>query len=128
MNIPIDFGDALIQPLKKKTKRCAVATIRYSAVDPKCQDGVLVYIKPILLGTEPPDVGSYAVANPTFPHQTTADQWFNVNPQTESYRMLGIHTIDEICGDWKGNTLDDFAHQAAESYLTGQVKSRSATA
>jgi len=126
MNIPICFDDALIGPLKEKKRRCAVATIRYSAVDPACEDGVLVYIKPILLNTEPPDVGSYAVVNPTFPHQSTADQWFDES-QTESYRALGVHSIDEICRGWNGGSLADFAEHVAESYLTGDGKSRTAT-
>ena len=42
-----------------------------------------MYLKPMLLGSEPPDVLSYAAAHPAFPHQTTADQWFDES-QTES--------------------------------------------
>ena len=70
-------------------KRCAVASIRYAAVDGPCEDGWLLYLKPVRLGGEPPDVESYAAAHPTFPHQSTSGQWFDES-QTESYRMLGL--------------------------------------
>jgi hypothetical protein len=47
------------------------ATLEVNAVR---QDGVLVYVKPMLLGNEPPDVESYAAENNCFRHQTTANQ------------------------------------------------------
>jgi len=125
MNIPIVFEDPLIRGLKDRKKRCAVATIKYSAVDSTCEDGVLVYVKPILLSTEPPDVGSYACTSPSFPHETTGDQWFNES-QTESYRILGRHTMDEICRNWRGKTVDDFTQHVAASYLSGETKSQAA--
>jgi hypothetical protein len=55
--------------------------------------GLLVYIKPAIHGTEPQDVLSYAAAQDTFPHETTADQFFSES-QFESYRALGRHIID----------------------------------
>jgi hypothetical protein len=116
LKIPIDFDDENIEPLHEKKKRCAVATIRYSSVDKSWADGQLIYIKPMLLGTEPPDVEAYAAANPTFPHQTTANQWFNES-QTESYRMLGVHTVDEICRGWSGDSLDDLLRHVRDEYL-----------
>jgi len=116
LKIPIDFDDEYVEPLHQKKKRCAAATIRYSFVDKNWPDGQLIYIKPMLLGTEPPDVEAYAVANPSFPHQTTANQWFNES-QTESYRMLGLHTVDEICRDWSGGSLDDLFDYVREVYF-----------
>ncbi len=116
LNVPIEFEDQYIQPMHEKTRRCALATIRYSAVDATWPDGQLIYIKPMLLGTEPPDVEAYAAANPSFPHQSTGNQWFNES-QTESYRMLGLHTLDEICRAWNGNSLEDFGRHVREIYL-----------
>jgi hypothetical protein len=101
LKIPIEFDDSL-HLLRAKQTRFAVATIRYSALDEKRKDGSLLYVKPIMLGSEPPDVTAYHAANGTFPHQSTSDQWFNES-QTESYRMLGVHSINEISGDWNGN-------------------------
>jgi hypothetical protein len=96
--IPIEFDGA---PELGKETRYATATIRYSALDKDRQDGYLLYIKPNMLGGEPPDIISYRNSNGDFPHQSTSNQWFNES-QTESYRMLGIHTVNEICGRWNG--------------------------
>ena len=60
-------------------------------------DGVLLYLKATLSGNEPEDVRSYADGHPAFPHESTADQWFG-EAQFESYRALGVHTIDEVLG------------------------------
>ncbi len=91
LRIPIDFDEERTRPLKERRKRCAVGTIRYSAVDGPGTDGRLVYVKPMLLQNEGPDIASYAAAHPAFPHQGTGDQWFDES-QTESYRSLGLHT------------------------------------
>jgi hypothetical protein len=56
-------------------------------------DGWVMYIKSGIHGTEPMDVLSYAVSHPTFPHETTANQFFSES-QFESYRALGY----EIAG------------------------------
>ncbi len=71
--------------------------IRYSAVDRAMPDGVLLYLKATLSGNEPEDVRSYATGHDAFPHESTADQWFG-EAQFESYRALGLHTIDEVLG------------------------------
>ena len=53
------------------SQRCALATIRYSDVDgPVRRTDGSIYVKPVLLGTEPPDVQSYAAAHPAFPHKS----------------------------------------------------------
>ena len=106
MKIPIEFStgqspeqNSLMQPLIEHKKRCALATIRYKDVDPQRQNGYLLYIKPMMRGNEPPDVAAYQAVNPAFPHQSTADQWFDES-QTESYRMLAYHTMKEMCENW----------------------------
>jgi hypothetical protein len=115
--IRIDFDGGV-----SADKRCAVATIRY----PDGEFGHLVYVKPKMLGDEPPDVTSYSKANPTFPHQSTADQWFDES-QTESYRMLGKFTMDSICETWDPSApLADFPRYVSSEYLG--VKQSSATA
>lgn len=99
MKIPIDFEDGSFAPLKQHEKRCAIARIGYSAVDDTEEDGFLVYIKPMMRGNEPADVLSYQSKNAEFPHQSTADQFFDES-QTESYRELGLYTVSEICEGW----------------------------
>jgi hypothetical protein len=113
--VTIDFTPGQWRPLSEGTRRSAVATVRYSSTDAAAPDGQLLYIKPMLLGTEPPDLRSYAVRHPDFPHQSTADQWFDES-QTESYRQLGLHTLREVCGRRADRTLERLvADLAAET-------------
>jgi ADP-ribose pyrophosphatase YjhB (NUDIX family) len=63
--------------------------------DDEDKDGILIYVKPTITGDEPADVQSYYRFNRTFPHETTADQWFSES-QFESYRRLGEHTITRV--------------------------------
>lgn len=81
----------------KKGDYAAIGRIQYSVMDGKgVDDGVLIYLKPAIYGTEPRDVLQYAKAHPDFPHDSTADQFFSES-QFESYRRLGCHVIDIIC-------------------------------
>ena len=65
----------------------AVGRVRYNP-DSEDDDGVLVYIKPALVEGDPDDVLAYAVTNPCFPNDTTANQWFD-ETHFENYRALG---------------------------------------
>lgn len=62
------------------------ATIRYA----DNTMGLLIYLKATLIEGLPPEVLGYAKANRDFPHQTTADQWFD-EEQFEAYRQLGFY-------------------------------------
>ena len=70
-----------------------VGTIRYKDVDasPYAENGTVYYVKPIVSGDESVDVLNYAAAHKDFPHESTADQWFDED-QFETYRTLGLHT------------------------------------
>jgi len=70
----------------------------------------------MLLGSEPPDVVSYGATHPDFPHQTTGNQWFDES-QTESYRLLGLLTVDEMCREWQGESFADFCRHLETVYL-----------
>jgi hypothetical protein len=121
MKIPVDFEDGSFQALRKKTKRCAIARIGYSLVDHTKEDGYLLYIKPMLRGNEPPDVASYQTSHLEFPHQSTADQFFDES-QTESYRMLGLHTVDEICAGWdKSGGIPGLFEHVSNGYFKDQT-------
>ena len=77
---------------------CSIARSGRSTIRPnqaRRQVGLLLYIKPSLTGNEPADVAEYAAAHPDFPHQTTADQWFDES-QFESYRNLGQHVATAV--------------------------------
>jgi hypothetical protein len=59
------------------------------------ENGYILYVKPSYHGTEGAGIVSYAKANDTFPHETTADQFFSES-QFESYRTLGFEIMDSI--------------------------------
>jgi len=56
---------------------------------------LLLYIKPSLIGDEPADVRRYHTEHPSFPNETTAEQFFD-EAQWESYRRLGEHIADKV--------------------------------
>ena len=59
--------------------------------------GILLYVKPTLVGDEPPDVAQYARRNDRFPHETTLDQFYD-EAQWEAYRKLGEHIANRALG------------------------------
>jgi len=73
---------------------CAAGTIRYPRLGEGGKQlhdvGTLIYIKAAIHGNEPEDILTYAAANPSFPHESTIDQFFSES-QFESYRKLGLH-------------------------------------
>jgi hypothetical protein len=84
----------------------AIGDILYSdADDGKSQDGLLLYFKSGLHGTEPMGVLSYAIAHPTFPHETTLNQFFSES-QFESYRMLGYEIAERAFESGGGLSAD----------------------
>jgi hypothetical protein len=94
MKIPIEFLPPHSTAGETPKSRCAVAEIRYKEIDPTLENGYMVYIKPVVLASDGPDVDAYKAANPIFPHESTGNQWFNES-QTESYRMLGVRSVLE---------------------------------
>jgi len=61
-------------------------TIKYP--DSPKADGKIIYIKPTLVDGDPQDVLAYAGVNTHFPHDSTANQWFDES-HFENYRALG---------------------------------------
>ncbi len=74
---------------------CVAGKIGYDCVDEGAQKGDLIIIKPVLNGTEPPDILAYRASHEDFPHESTANQFFN-EAQFESYRHLGSWMIHAI--------------------------------
>jgi len=78
----------------------AVGEIDYRTADGgspnvEVQNGIILYVKAGYHGSEGVDIKSYGLANPEFPHQSTANQWFSES-QFESYRALGFRITDEV--------------------------------
>lgn len=117
LGIPIDFRqDSLSHTLAGVNGRYgAIADIRYGCVDPSGTDGILIYLKASVNGSEPADVRNYAATHPEFPHESTTDQWFTES-QFESYRALGSHILDFVVG--RGRlTIPDLRTRAEERLM-----------
>lgn len=75
------------EPAPADAAHVAVGTIDYG--DAK---GTLVYVKSSMTGDENDYIRDYARRNPSFPHETTGDQFFS-EEQFEVYRALGFHAV-----------------------------------
>lgn len=134
LGVGIDMEEVLILPRKNdgKGKFCAIGTIHYEHVDEGGKPGTLIYIKPAICGKEPRDVFNYAQKSKLFPHESTADQYFSES-QFESYRVLGLHAIEQICKGWdrKGikddEYLEKFQDHVKTKYLADDSKSSIST-
>jgi len=101
VEIEIDTSDLRVREDKLSRSCFTTGDIKY----PTGEVGKLLYLKPSLVGKEPTDVAHYASAHATFPHESTADQFFEES-QFESYRRLGESVavgalevvIDRVCG------------------------------
>jgi predicted acylesterase/phospholipase RssA len=116
--IRIDLGVAIeinVTPIRSGKKHCALGKIIYRNDDGSEESGDLIYIKASLCRKEPEDVLNYKSLHDEFPHQTTADQWFDED-QFESYRMLGLHTILEICERWESQNVESLVKRV-EQYI-----------
>lgn len=85
----IDCGD-----IEFAEKAYIVAPIKY----PNNQTGTLIYIKSTLPDGLPADIMGYKYGHNSFPHETTADQFFD-EKQIEAYRSLGFHIAESMQDD-----------------------------
>ncbi len=69
-----------------------IGTIGYPYPTPP---GTLLYIKTTISKNDPADILAYRIKDPSFPHKTTADQWFDES-QFESYRRLGQFSVESL--------------------------------
>lgn len=104
--IRIDFGIPIVFPQLEMSRagqgrtnpHAAIGRVRYSVVDgPDAPDGTILYIKATLSGDETVDVRNFASSDPTFPHDSTSNQFFD-EARFESYRALGFHSVLSVAG------------------------------
>jgi patatin-like phospholipase len=98
LGVDIDIEPKLLQlqaGSRLSREHYALGIIRYDRVDREAPPGLLIYLKPSLTGNEPADVTEYASCHDEFPHEPTADQFFDES-QFESYRALGFHIADKV--------------------------------
>jgi hypothetical protein len=103
LGIDVDIDFTMVRPDPQtglSRSHCAVGLIRY-APDAAGERlvGYLIYLKSSLSGDEPEPILNYKSAHPVFPHESTADQFFD-DAQFESYRALGVHIAEQTFGAW----------------------------
>ncbi len=126
--VPIVFTDRVYilpkqasgQAASDQARYCAVAEIRYGEVDAGAVMGTLIYVKPSICEQPPPptpfDVSNYARFSRDFPHESTADQWFD-ETQFESYRALGEDAVTAIGLAKPCPSLEELVHRVKDVYL-----------
>jgi hypothetical protein len=95
LGIPIQFDSLDITKAGQNqgNPHAAIGRIRYAVVDgPDAPDGTILYLKATLSGDEPIDLRNFSAGDPLFPHDSTANQFFD-EARFESYRLLGFHTV-----------------------------------
>lgn len=108
IRIRIDLTDLVKNPAGYSKAHFVLGTIDYG----DDQRGYLLYIKSSLTGNERDYILDYRRAHPSFPHESTADQFFS-EAQFEAYRALGEHIGDdlmqpELIGDKRDVTLEEW--------------------
>ena len=105
MGIDVDIDLTMIRPDRVtglSRSHCAVGRIRYP--DRRDQESYLVYLKNSLTGDEPEPQLNYKTQSTDFPHESTADLFFD-DSQFESYRGLGVHIAEDAFGTWVTSDL-----------------------
>jgi hypothetical protein len=120
-NVPILLKTSDIKSLGSSPPAQAVSfvtgTIQYSQADGEdAPDGTLLYIKPIIVGDENADIVNYGKTNEGFPHQSTADQWFDED-QFEAYRSLGHSAARSALKDISLSLQATFGEMASDPVL-----------
>lgn len=98
LGVDIEIDTSALRPMgneRLSQHYCALGVLRYDRINPTAGVGYILYVKAAMCGDEPQDVAQYRREHPEFPHQTTADQFFD-EPQFESYRRLGLHVGDTL--------------------------------
>jgi hypothetical protein len=99
--IRVDKSEATVYQGKGNlsAEHWAFGTITYPPNEdcgPEPEEGYLLYLKSSFSGDEDEVIKEYRHCNPAFPHQSTADQFFDEN-QFECYRALGQHIGEKAC-------------------------------
>ncbi|MBV9158760.1 MAG: hypothetical protein JO097_21045 [Acidobacteriaceae bacterium] len=95
--IELDVSSIRKEPeIDRSRAHCAVGKITYS----NGTHGYLIYIKSSITGDEDIGVAQYRSGHPTFPHESTGNQFYSED-QFEAYRRLGYHITDRTFRDAK---------------------------
>lgn len=95
IHIEIDLNKIRLQNAledRRSEAHFAVGTIKYPN---QTSRAYLLYLKSSFVGQEDEVVVEYRSRNPAFPHESTADQFFDEG-QFEAYRALGQHIAEQV--------------------------------
>ncbi len=94
IEIDIDLSELLAGKDGLSEAHFAMGKIKYLCDGPP-EIGYLLYLKLSMTGNEKNYIHEYRSRNRSFPHETTADQFFNED-QFEAYRALGYHAAEDL--------------------------------
>ncbi|MBM3818230.1 MAG: hypothetical protein FJW14_04300 [Acidimicrobiia bacterium] len=86
ITIDVDLSRLRLNPSRLSDTHCVAARIDYGGGE----EGMLLYLKASMTGDEDENMRDYRRTHPAFPHESTADQFFDER-QFEMYRALGFH-------------------------------------
>jgi hypothetical protein len=128
LGIPIQFDSLDITKAGQNhgNPHAAIGRILYSEVDgTDAPEGTILYLKATLSGDEPIDVRNFSAGDPTFPHDTTANQFFD-EARFESYRTLGFHTVLSVTeGSMCIRDAEALCHTATKTLADLETQRRS---
>lgn len=121
--VEVDIDLDLIRPdpeTGRSRSHCAVGRIKYPGGTPNRKNWI-VYIKNSLTGDEPAPVQNYKQDHTLFPHESTADQFFD-DDQFESYRALGVHLAQRAFGPWLAQTVAPTWEELAQLHAPFRIE------
>jgi hypothetical protein len=122
----IDLGIEIVMDLtaiRERRDHVVVGRVLYPvANDEHPHQGWFIYVKSVLAPGDPIDLHEYRTHQPDFPHESTADQFFD-EAQFESYRQLGYRSGRAMCeaaarAGVEGLGLDALAAQLLARHTT----------
>ncbi len=126
MDQGIEIKWTKLHRLQKNGKGYSTVQWAYGTIDYGSEEkGQIIYLKSSLSGHEPQDIAAYHAKNPSFPHQSTGDQFFDES-QFESYRALGYYIASQLF-DPGTTEVTDLAQwfEARKQAASSSVRSKS---
>ena len=94
VHIDINVQDLSLDDNGNSRSHFAIGRITYPGAADEDRHGYLLYLKSTCSGDEDAVIGGYRNISPSFPHESTADQFFNEG-QFVAYRALGQHIAEQ---------------------------------
>lgn len=96
IQIDLDLNEIRRREDGLSRRHCALGKIHYPKTgEGQAETGYLLYLKSSIGGEEAETIREYRARNADFPHETTADQFFD-EAQFEAYRSLGQHVAHTL--------------------------------